>query len=45
LPEYKTELYTAFHYSINPEKNYIKKAKFAVEELTGLFGNCHIEIE
>jgi uncharacterized protein YjbI with pentapeptide repeats len=36
---------TAFNYSIDPEANRIKKAKFSVPSITGLLGKYDIEIE
>lgn len=41
----KADFRTAFNYTINPEKNRIKKAKFSVLGLSGLLDNYDIEIE
>ena len=41
----KADLRTAYHYSINPEKNNIKKAKFSLPEVVGLLNNYDIEIQ
>jgi fluoroquinolone resistance protein len=41
----KADLRTAFNYSINPENNYIKKAKFSSLGLAGLLGQYDLEIE
>lgn len=41
----KADFRTAFNYSINPEQNRIKKAKFAVAGIGGLLGKYDIEIE
>ncbi|MBE7177184.1 MAG: pentapeptide repeat-containing protein [Mucilaginibacter polytrichastri] len=40
----KTDFSKAFHYIINPEKNNVKKAVFAVEGLPGLLTNFDIVI-
>jgi hypothetical protein len=41
----KADFRTAYNYSINPEKNRIKKAKFSVLGLSGLLEHYDIEIE
>ena len=41
----KADFRTAYNYSINPENNRIKKAKFSVLGLSGLLDNYDIEIE
>jgi hypothetical protein len=41
----KADFRTAFNYSINPETNRIKKAKFSKEGLNGLLDKYDIEIE
>lgn len=41
----KADFRTAFNYSIDPETNSIKKAKFSRESLAGLLGKYDIEIE
>ena len=41
----KADLRTAFNFSINPEQNNIKKAKFSINGLPGLLGKYDIEIE
>ena len=41
----KVDFRTAYNYSINPEKNNIKKAKFSLPEVMGLLNNYDIEIE
>ncbi len=40
----KADFRTAYHYSINPEVNRIKKAKFSLPEVTGLLNKYDIEI-
>jgi uncharacterized protein YjbI with pentapeptide repeats len=40
----KSDLSTAFGYSIDPEKNKIKKARFALSEIMGLLGKYDIEL-
>lgn len=39
------DLRTAYHFSIDPEKNRLRKAKFSVSGLAGLLGKYDIEIE
>lgn len=41
----KTDFRKAFNYSINPDKNRIKKAKFSVMGISGLLDNYDIVIE
>ncbi len=41
----KADFRTAYNYSINPENNRLKKAKFSVLGLSGLLDNYDIEIE
>lgn len=41
----KADLRTATHYTIHPENNRIRKAKFSVSGLPGLLGSFDIEIE
>jgi uncharacterized protein YjbI with pentapeptide repeats len=41
----KTDLRTSFNYSINPEMNKIKKAKFSIHGIAGLLDKYDIEIE
>jgi fluoroquinolone resistance protein len=41
----KADLRTAFNYSIDPENNRIKKAKFSVAGVTGLLHKYDIEID
>ena len=41
----KADFRTAAHYSINPENNKIKKAKFAMPWVLGLLDKYNIEIE
>lgn len=41
----KADLRTSYHYSIDPELNRIKKAKFSVLGVAGLLGKYDIEIE
>ena len=41
----KADLRTAINYSIDPEQNRIKKAKFSLPEVTGLLDRYAIEIE
>ena len=41
----KADLRTAYHYSINPELNKIKKAKFSLQGITGLLEKYNIIIE
>jgi len=41
----KVDLRTAFNYSINPELNKIKKAKFSIPGIIGLLDKYDIEIE
>ena len=40
----KTDFRTAINYSINPEENNIKKAKFSLPDVVGLLNNYDIEI-
>ena len=40
-----TDFRTAFNYSIDPEKNKIKKAKFSASGISGLLDKYDIEIE
>jgi len=41
----KVDFRTAFNYSINPELNRIKKAKFSIEGISGLLSKYDIDIE
>lgn len=41
----KADLRTAFNYSIDPEINKIKKAKFSLDGITGLLNKYDIDIE
>jgi len=41
----KVDLRTGFNYSINPEINRIKKAKFSLQGVLGLLDKYDIEIE
>jgi fluoroquinolone resistance protein len=41
----KADFRTAFNYSINPESNKIKKAKFSVSGIAGLLDKYDIHIE
>ena len=41
----KADLRTSFHYSINPEINKVKKAKFALSGVAGLLEKYDIEID
>ena len=41
----KADLRTAYNYSINPEINKIKKAKFSLDGLPGLLGKYDIVIQ
>ncbi len=41
----KTDFRTAYNYTIDPEKNTVKKAKFAVSGLPGLLRKYNIDIE
>jgi len=41
----KADLRTSYNYSIDPEGNYIKKAKFSKEGIAGLLDKYDIEIE
>jgi fluoroquinolone resistance protein len=41
----KADFRTAFNYSIDPDNNKIKKAKFSISGLTGLLEKYNIEIE
>jgi hypothetical protein len=40
----KADLRTAFNYSIDPEMNRVKKAKFSIAGVTGLLDKYDIEI-
>ena len=40
----KVDFRTAINYSINPEQNSIKKAKFSLPDVVGLLNNYNIEI-
>ena len=41
----KADFRNAYNYSIDPEKNYIQKARFAVAGLPGLLSKYNIDIE
>jgi fluoroquinolone resistance protein len=41
----KTDFYSSFHYSIDPEKNRIKKARFSKAEVMGLLDQYDLRIE
>ncbi|HEY4110880.1 pentapeptide repeat-containing protein [Puia sp.] len=41
----KADLRTAFHYSIDPERNRLKKARFSLEGVRGLLGKYDIVVE
>jgi uncharacterized protein YjbI with pentapeptide repeats len=41
----KTDFRSSFNYIIDPEKNRIRKAKFSLNNITGLLQNYDIEIE
>jgi uncharacterized protein YjbI with pentapeptide repeats len=41
----KADLRTSFNFSIDPELNRIKKAKFSLSGITGLLDKYEIEIE
>jgi fluoroquinolone resistance protein len=41
----KADLRTAYNYSIDPESNYIKKAKFSSQGIAGLLDKYDLEIE
>lgn len=41
----KADLRTSFNYSIDPELNYIKKAKFSLTGLPGLLEKYGIEVD
>jgi len=41
----KSDLRTSYNYSINPEGNYIKKAKFSLLGIVGLLEKYDIEVE
>jgi hypothetical protein len=43
-PPEKADLYSSYHYSINPEKNRIRKARFSKAEIAGLLNQYDIEI-
>jgi len=40
----KADLRTSFNYSIDPERNRVKKAKFSLQGLPGLLNKYDIEI-
>ncbi|HZB12656.1 MAG TPA: pentapeptide repeat-containing protein, partial [Chryseolinea sp.] len=41
----KADLRTSYNYSIDPEKNRVKKARFSLQGVTGLLDKYDIEIE
>ena len=41
----KADFRTSFNYSIDPDQNYIKKAKFSLSGITGLLDKYDIDIE
>ena len=41
----KADFHTAYNYSINPETNKIKKAKFSIQGISGLLDKYEIDIE
>jgi uncharacterized protein YjbI with pentapeptide repeats len=41
----KADLRSSFNYSIDPDRNKIRKAKFSLEGLPGLLGNFDIIID
>jgi uncharacterized protein YjbI with pentapeptide repeats len=41
----KTDLRTAFNFSIDPSRNKVKKAKFSASGLSGLLGRFDLDIE
>ena len=41
----KTDFRSSFNYTINPEKNKLKKARFSLAEITGLLQEYDITIE
>ena len=41
----KVDFRTAFNYSIDPELNRIKMAKFSIQDIPGLLNKYHIDIE
>jgi uncharacterized protein YjbI with pentapeptide repeats len=41
----KADLRTAYHYSIHPDINRIKKAKFSMANIIGLLDKYDIEVE
>ena len=41
----KADLRTAHHYTINPENNRIKKARFSISGIAGLLNKYQIQIE
>jgi uncharacterized protein YjbI with pentapeptide repeats len=41
----KADFRTAYNYSINPENNKIKKAKFSIQGISGLLDKYEIDIE
>lgn len=41
----KADMRTAFNYSIDPERNHLKKARFTLAGVTGLLDRYDIDIE
>ena len=41
----KADFYSSFNYSINPEKNKLKRARFSKTEVIGLLDNYDLKIE
>jgi hypothetical protein len=41
----KADLRTALNYAIDPENNWIRKAKFSLPAVTGLLSKYEIEID
>jgi hypothetical protein len=41
----KADLRTSYNYSIDPENNRIKKAKFSLAQIAGLLDKYNIEID
>ena len=41
----KTDLRSAFNYTLDPEINRVKKARFSLQGITGLLGKYGIEVE
>jgi fluoroquinolone resistance protein len=41
----KADFRTAFNFSIDPEKNKLKKARFSLQNVTGLLGKYGIVVE